>query len=177
GMKDAGGGAPLHSSLAFDLTVTSVLVPLVSGSAVVTSEAGGAEGLAEVIRECGGFGLVKAVPAHLPLLAELLSREQAATAARTWVVGGEALPGTVVRDWLSRAPGSVVVNEYGPTETVVGCCVFEIAAGREVGEAVPVGRPIANTRLYVLDEYLQPVAAGVAGELYIAGVQLARGYV
>ncbi|MEE1804830.1 AMP-binding protein, partial [Streptomyces sp. BE133] len=62
---NGGGGAPLHSSLAFDLTVTSVLVPLVSGSAVVASEAGGAEGLAELIREPGGFGLVKAVPAHL----------------------------------------------------------------------------------------------------------------
>ncbi|MFD9036690.1 phosphopantetheine-binding protein, partial [Streptomyces sp. NPDC059567] len=83
----------------------------------------------------------------------------------------------VVRDWLSRAPGSVVVNEYGPTEAVVGCCVFEISAGQEVGESVPIGRPIANTRLYVLDDHLQAVAPGVAGELYIAGVQLARGYV
>ncbi len=172
-----GGGAPLHSSLAFDLTVTSVLVPLVSGSAVVVSEAGGAEGLAELIREPGGFGLVKAVPAHLPLLTEMLDDAQVASSACTWVVGGEALPGGVVRDWLSRAPGSVVVNEYGPTETVVGCCVFEISAGQVVGESVPIGRPIANTRLYVLDEFLQPVAPGVAGELYVAGVQLARGYV
>ncbi|MGW1659400.1 AMP-binding protein, partial [Streptomyces atratus] len=127
------GGAPLHSSLAFDLTVTSVLVPLVTGSAVVASEAGGAEGLAELIREPGGFGLVKAVPAHLPLLVEMLDDAQVASSARTWVVGGEALQGGVVRDWLSRAPESVIVNEYGPTETVVGCCVFEISAGQEVG--------------------------------------------
>ncbi|MFH8295447.1 amino acid adenylation domain-containing protein [Streptomyces sp. NPDC018059] len=176
-MKGTAGGAPLHSSLAFDLTVTSVLVPLVSGSAVVVSEAGGAEGLAELIREPGGFGLVKAVPAHLPLLAEMLDDAQVASSARTWVVGGEALPGKVVRDWLSRAPGSMVVNEYGPTETVVGCCVFEVSAGQVVGESVPIGRPIANTRLYVLDEFLQPVAPGVSGELYVAGVQLARGYV
>ncbi|WPO69806.1 non-ribosomal peptide synthetase [Streptomyces sp. KN37] len=176
-MQDTAGGAPLHSSLAFDLTVTSVLVPLVSGSAVVVSEAGGAEGLAELLKSPGDFGLVKAVPAHLPLLTEMLDDAQIASSARTWVVGGEALPGGVVRDWLSRAPGSVVVNEYGPTETVVGCCVFEISAGQVVGESVPIGRPIANTRLYVLDEFLQPVAPGVAGELYVAGVQLARGYV
>ncbi|MFJ9743429.1 amino acid adenylation domain-containing protein, partial [Streptomyces sp. NPDC101166] len=172
-----GGGAPLHSSLAFDLTVTSVLVPLVSGSAVVVSGPGGAEGLAELIKTSDAFGLVKAVPAHLPLLAEMLTSGQAAASARTWVVGGEALPGAVVRDWLARAPGSVIVNEYGPTETVVGCCVFEVASGQQVGDAVPIGRPIANTRLYVLDARLQPVAAGVAGELYIAGAQLARGYV
>ncbi|MER5883790.1 amino acid adenylation domain-containing protein [Streptomyces sp. NPDC001941] len=174
---DGGGSAPLHSSLAFDLTVTSVLVPLASGATVIASEAGGAEGLAELIREPGGFGLVKAVPAHLPLLSEMLSDAQVAQSARTWVVGGEALPPAVVRDWLALAPGSVVVNEYGPTETVVGCCVFEIVAGQELGESVPIGRPIANTRLYVLDERLQPVAPGVAGELYIAGIQLARGYV
>ncbi|MFE5098115.1 amino acid adenylation domain-containing protein, partial [Streptomyces sp. NPDC056638] len=176
GMAD-GGGAPLHSSLAFDLTVTSVVVPLVSGSAVVVSRDGGAEGLAELVCSGGGFGLAKVVPAHLPLLSELLTDTQAAGASRHWVVGGEALPGAVVRSWLERSPGSVVVNEYGPTETVVGCCVFEVRAGEALGESVPIGRPIANTRLYVLDGSLQPVAPGVVGELYIAGAQVARGYV
>jgi len=177
GMARRNGGAPLHSSLAFDLTVTSVLLPLVSGSAVVVSEAGDAEGLATLLRDRGGFGLAKVVPAHLALLAESLPDERVAAAARTWVVGGEALPGAVVRAWLDRAPGSVVVNEYGPTETVVGCCVFEVGPGDEVGASVPIGRPIANTSLYVLDQGLRPVPPGVAGELYIAGVQLARGYV
>ena len=91
-------------------------------------------------------------------------------------MGGEALAGADVRAWLDRVPGSVVVNEYGPTEAVVGCCVFEVAAGQRVADVVPIGRPVANTRLYVLDGGLGPVPAGVAGELYIAGAQLARGY-
>ncbi|MFG1829992.1 amino acid adenylation domain-containing protein [Micromonospora chersina] len=172
----AGGGAPLHSSLAFDLTVTSVLLPLVTGSAVVVSEDGGATGLASLIRASAGFGLVKAVPGHLPMLAELLTAEQAARSCRVLVVGGEALPGADVRAWLDRSPESVVVNEYGPTETVVGCCVYEVAAGDPVADVVPIGRPIANTRLYVLDGALHPVPPGVAGELYIAGAQVARGY-
>ncbi|MFE1315849.1 amino acid adenylation domain-containing protein, partial [Streptomyces sp. NPDC058755] len=171
------GGAPLHSSLAFDLTVTSVVVPLISGAPVVVSREGGAEGLAQLLRDGARFGLLKAVPAHLPLLREMVTSDQLANAAATWVVGGEALPGSVVRGLLERAPGSVVVNEYGPTETVVGCAVFEIRAGQGVGEPVPIGRPVVNTRLYVLDECLRPVAPGVAGELYIAGAQLARGYV
>ncbi|WNM31438.1 amino acid adenylation domain-containing protein [Streptomyces sp. Li-HN-5-11] len=171
------GGAPLHSSLAFDLTVTSVVVPLISGGPVVVSREGGAEGLAQLLRDGGRFGLVKAVPAHLPLLGEMVPDVQVKGAASTWVVGGEALPASVVRGLLERAPGSVVINEYGPTETVVGCAVFEIRAGQGIGEPVPIGRPIANTRLYVLDAYLRPVAPGVAGELYIAGAQLARGYV
>uniref|UniRef100_UPI0014701D2F non-ribosomal peptide synthetase n=1 Tax=Peterkaempfera griseoplana TaxID=66896 RepID=UPI0014701D2F len=176
GMSD-GGGAPVHSSLSFDLTVTSVLVPLVSGSAVVVSPAGGAGGLADLMAGVGGFGLVKVVPGHLPLLAEAIPDDRLASAARRYVVGGEALTGAVTRSWLARTPQSVVVNEYGPTETVVGCCVFEVAAGQEIGESVPIGRPIANTRLYLLDGSLAPVPAGVTGELYIAGVQLARGYV
>jgi non-ribosomal peptide synthetase component F len=92
------------------------------------------------------------------------------------VVGGEALRARPVRGWLERAPESVVVNEYGPTETVVGCCVFRARAGQQVGEQVPIGSPIANTRVFVLDEWLGPVPVGVAGELYIAGAQLARGY-
>ncbi|MDX5568855.1 amino acid adenylation domain-containing protein, partial [Streptomyces sp. ID05-04B] len=178
GAYETAGGAPLHSSLAFDLTVTSVVVPLISGSPVVVSPEGGVEGLADLLRDGGGgFGLAKVVPAHLPLLAEILTDGQVKDAAVTWVVGGEALPGAVVRAWLERAPESVVVNEYGPTETVVGCAVFEVRAGQEVGEPVPVGRPIANMSLYVLDGSLRPVAPGVAGELYLAGAQVARGYV
>ncbi|WP_267246624.1 non-ribosomal peptide synthetase, partial [Streptomyces sp. PR69] len=176
GMGD-GGGAPLHSSLSFDLTVTSVLLPLVSGSPVVISEEGGAEGLADLLRTGGGFGLAKVVPAHLPLLADMLPDDRVLGAARQWIVGGEALAGADVRAWLDRAPDSVLVNEYGPTETVVGCCVYTVKAGQEVGESVPIGRPIANTRLYVLDEHLAPVPPGVAGELYIAGAGVARGYV
>ncbi|MFF8936082.1 amino acid adenylation domain-containing protein [Streptomyces paradoxus] len=175
GMAD-GGGAPLHSSLAFDLTVTSLLLPLVSGSRVVVSRAGGPEGLAVAVRNSGAFGLVKVVPGHLPLLSRLLPEGELAHAAGRWIVGGEALMGADVRAWLDQAPGSVVVNEYGPTETVVGCCVFEVAAGQDVPESVPIGRPIANTRLYVLGADMAPVPVGVTGDLYIAGAGLARGY-
>jgi non-ribosomal peptide synthetase component F len=100
--------------------------------------------------------LLKVVPAHLPLLGELVADDRLAEAARVWVVGGEALPGSAVRELLATAPGSVVVNEYGPTETVVGCCVYQVAAGDLIADEVPIGRPIANTRLYVLDEFLRP---------------------
>ncbi|MBT2235816.1 non-ribosomal peptide synthetase, partial [Nonomuraea sp. NEAU-A123] len=171
GFYGVGVGSVLHSSVAFDLTVTGLWVPLVLGAEVVVSEGGGVDGLVGVLSEGLGLGLVKVVPAHLSLLAEVVSSD----VGRTWVVGGEVLSGGLVRSWLARSPGSVVVNEYGPTETVVGCCVFE--ASVEVGESVPIGRPIANCRLYVLDGWLRPVPPGVAGELYIAGVQVARGYV
>ncbi|MGW7150518.1 non-ribosomal peptide synthase/polyketide synthase, partial [Streptomyces sp. NPDC054878] len=171
------GGAVLYSSLAFDLTVTSLLVPLVTGAAISVSEDGGVEGLAEILRSGEGFDLVKVVPAHLPMLAELLPADRLRNAARRWVIGGEALAGDDVTRWLSAAPETVVINEYGPTETVVGCSIHEVRYGQPVGDTVPIGKPIANTRLYVLDEGLAPVPVGSPGELYVAGAGLARGYV
>jgi len=173
----AGGrGSVWHGSLGFDLAVTSVWVPLVAGASVVVSALGGPQGLAGVLAEGGGFGLVKVVPGHVGLLAGLVQPARLAGAAGRLVVGGEALAGDVVQGWLSTAPGSVVVNEYGPTETVVGCCVFEVAAGQEVAARVPVGRPVANARVYVLDRYLNLAPAGVAGELWVGGAGVARGY-
>ena len=168
-------GAPVHSSLGFDLSVTSVLVPLAAGATVMLSPQGGVQGLAELLTHHPGFGLVKVVPAHLPMLLEMVPAEALSGAVRL-VVGGAALPGSQVRAWLARAPECVVVNEYGPTETVVGCCIFEVTAGQDAGDHMPIGRPAANNRLYVLNRWLKPVPPGVTGELYIAGDQLARGY-
>ena len=178
GAYGAGPGArvPLHSSLSFDLTVTSVVVPLITGATVVTGAGAGAELLASLAVGAGGFGLVKVVPGHLPALRELLGARDLARLAGCLVVGGEALPGAYVRDWLADAPGTVIVNEYGPTETVVGCCVYPLGAGQEVPDLVPVGAPVANTCAYVLDRCLNPVPAGIAGELFVGGAGVARGY-
>jgi acyl-coenzyme A synthetase/AMP-(fatty) acid ligase len=84
--------------------------------------------------------------------------------------------GEALAFWRAHAPDVRLVNEYGPTETVVGCCVHELPAGPVPAGAVPIGRPIANTRLYVLDPHLEPVPVGVPGELYIGGDGVARGY-
>ncbi|WP_285498556.1 hypothetical protein, partial [Actinomadura sp. NBRC 104425] len=85
-----------------------------AGAAITVGADGGVEGLAGVLGSVGGFDVVKVVPAHLPMLAEMLSCDRVAGAARRWVVGGEALPGASVVSWLGLAPDAVVVNEYGP---------------------------------------------------------------
>jgi acyl-coenzyme A synthetase/AMP-(fatty) acid ligase len=92
------------------------------------------------------------------------------------VIGGEQLRAETLSFWRKHAPGTLLVNEYGPTETVVGCCTHAVTGSTPDSGAVPIGQPIANTRLYVLDAALEPVPLGVAGELCIAGDGVARGY-
>ncbi|WP_164779421.1 non-ribosomal peptide synthetase, partial [Paenibacillus kobensis] len=174
-----GSGAPVHSSLAFDLTVTSVFVPLLSGKAVRLLLEGkrlAAEELADALRDKADYTLVKLTPAHLGALGHLLSEADAAGSARTLVIGGEQLLGEQLHYFRTHSPQLRLINEYGPTETTVGCCIYEVQPDDPWTGAVPIGRPIANARLYILDEHMQPVPVGVQGELYIGGAGVARGY-
>ncbi len=143
---------------------------LVSGGLVVV--AGLDEDLPGLL---GGarLGFLKITPSHLPVLAGL---EDAAPSGRL-MTGGEAARPGLLAEWAARHPGVAVVSHYGPTELTVGCTDY--VAGPEdlaAGAVLPIGAPMANTRVFVLDRWLHPVPAGVAGELYVSGVQLARGY-
>jgi amino acid adenylation domain-containing protein len=172
----SGQGSPVHSSLSFDLTVTSLFVPLLAGESVVLAPDEGAEALATVLRSSGPFGFVKITPAHLSLLLEQLAPGEAARATGRFVVGGESLPGEVVARWGEVAPEVSITNEYGPTETVVGCCIHILKAREASAGAVPIGRPSPGTVLYALDGRMSPCPIGVPGELYAGGEQLGRGY-
>ena len=173
----AGAGAPVHSALGFDLTVTSLWLPLLAGRTTeLLSEEGGVEGLVGALRGQRDYSLVKLTPSHLEGLNQLLAGAEAAGATRRLVVGGEALLGESLSFWREHAPGISIINEYGPTETVVGCCVYEVSGAEGESGAIPIGRPIDNTQLYILDEYQALVAVGVKGELYIGGKGVARGY-
>jgi thioesterase domain-containing protein len=120
----------------------------------------------------------KAVPSHLVALTAAVGVE-ALLPAQSVVLGGEAAPAGWLEELVEAAVGGGrrVFNHYGPTETTVGVVTAELTAGGVAGGVVPVGTPIANTRLFVLDEVLEPVPVGVAGELYVAGAGVARGYV
>ena len=93
------------------------------------------------------------------------------------MLGGEAVPAALLREWRQRHPGLGLVNHYGPTEATVGCLDYQVGPDDPVPDlVVPVGRPMWNTRVFVLDGSLGLVPPGVAGELYMAGAGLARGY-
>lgn len=92
------------------------------------------------------------------------------------LIGGEALSMTHVKTALSLFPGIQLINGYGPTENTTFTCCYQIEELAENLKSIPIGRPISNTRVYILDKDLQLVPPGVVGEIYIAGDGLARGY-
>lgn len=174
---EAGLSVPVHSSLSFDLTVTSLYPALlVGGSIELLDDEPGAQHLVRALRRAGVRALVKITPAHLEILTQSFSPEEVRGMTRSFVIGGENLRAEGLRLWREFAPATRLINEYGPTETVVGCCVHEVAAGDPGEGSVPIGRPIANTKLYVLDGGLEPVPPGVVGELFIGGAGVALGY-
>ncbi|MFJ9847915.1 amino acid adenylation domain-containing protein [Streptomyces sp. NPDC101150] len=168
------GGAILHSSVSFDLTVTTLFAPLIAGGTVYVSDLEDLDPRlwSEAGRPVPTF--LKATPSHVGLLESLPAE---VLAEGDLVVGGEQLLGESLTAWRSAHPGATVVNEYGPTEATVGCVVHSLTPqDPDPAGAVPIGNPSWNMRAHVLDALLRPVPVGVPGELYVAGAQLARGY-
>src|SRR5258708_3522013 len=176
-------GAVVSTPLSFDATVTTLRPPLTGGKQVelLTGDERTLDRLAERM-----FGeearLFKITPAQLEALEYVERKTETSPGRHVVVVGGDQLGAERLKRWKSEwLPESRFVNEYGPTETVVGCSIWELLGANELNglegkAAAPIGRPIGNTRLYVLGEagQLQPVNS--PGELYIAGPGVARGY-
>ncbi|MCO7189534.1 MULTISPECIES: non-ribosomal peptide synthetase [unclassified Pseudoalteromonas] len=178
----------VSTPLAFDATVTAIWPALLQG-VCIDMLADDERMLKELAnRLCQEIaGVFKLTPAHLQGVVSVLKQcalaeERSFNGAHQVVVGGEALPVSLVAQLSERLPNVEWINEYGPTEATVGTSTFrcdkrQIAAlNAQPHSQVPIGQPIANTHLLVLDEQMQPVPAGVTGELYIGGNNLAQGY-
>jgi len=171
----SGARAPLCSSLSFDLSVTSLWPPLATGGCVVLAPGmDGIEWLVSEGRSTEPYDVLKITPAHLQVLRHF--PEQGINISRTFVIGGEALRWDEVQDWRGHLATTRLINEYGPTETVVGSCVHSLNEAWNEKGSVPVGKPIANTKIYVLNQWGELAPAGAIGELYIGGAGVARGY-
>ncbi|KAB8198092.1 amino acid adenylation domain-containing protein, partial [Lysobacter maris] len=176
-------GAVVSSPLSFDATLTTLLPPLLAGKQVELLPNGEAllEVLSQRLFDSGAPRLFKITPAHLEAL-EHMADGRVGSAAHRIVVGGEQLGVATLRTWKGeRLPNARFVNEYGPTETVVGCSVYEMATSAQLEAlsgrgAVPIGRPIQNTQLYVLGTGMQIQPDGGLGELYVGGEGVTLGY-
>ncbi|MBJ2205652.1 amino acid adenylation domain-containing protein [Pseudomonas carnis] len=160
----------------FDVSVWEFFWPLFTGARLVMARPEGHKDpayLCEVIA-AEHITTLHFVPSMLDVFLAHGDVSQAAGLVRV-MCSGEALPGSLVRRFKQQLPGIGLYNLYGPTEAAVDVTAWNCARP-EVPDNTPIGKPIANTRLYVLDGQLQPVPLGVVGELFIAGVQVARGY-
>ena len=167
---------PLFSSLAFDLTVTSIFTPLISGGRIVIyREDAGRHGMAVLrVVEDQAVDIVKLTPSHLVMIKDM---DLGGTRIRKLIVGGEDFKTELALDITKTFGRRVeIYNEYGPTEATVGCMIHQYHAEKDRGLSVPIGIPAANAGVYILDEHFSPVATGMIGEMYIAGDGLARGY-
>ncbi|WP_051905992.1 MULTISPECIES: non-ribosomal peptide synthetase [Streptomyces] len=165
----------LHSPSAFDASTYELWVPLLRGGRVVVAPPGDLDvpALAALITGSGVTGLWLTA-ALFDVMAE--HDPGCFTAVRQVWAGGEALSPAAVGRVLAACPETVVVNGYGPTETTTFATSHAVRELAPDTPAVPIGRPLAGTRTYVLDAGLRPVPERVVGELYIAGSGLARGY-
>ncbi|MGH3702799.1 MAG: amino acid adenylation domain-containing protein, partial [Pseudonocardiaceae bacterium] len=165
----------LHSPLAFDASTYELWVPLLTGGQVVIAPPGDldTDTLQWVITRhqvTGLFltsGLFRVIAQDSP---------HCLTGAHEVWTGGEIVSAAAIRRALVACPGLVVVHVYGPTETTTYATTRAMSTVDAVPDVVPIGRPLDNMRMYVLDTALRPVPVGVPGELYITGAGLARGY-
>ena len=167
------------STFAADLGNTAIFPTLCTGGClhVISQErATSPEALADY---CDRYPLdcLKIVPSHLNALLSASSPEKILP-RKYLILGGEALSWQLVEKIQRYKPSCQILNHYGPTETTVGVLTYPIKdeSSRDQTETVPIGRPLANTQIYILDEHLQPVPLGVPGELHIGGDSLTRGY-
>jgi amino acid adenylation domain-containing protein len=159
------------TTLSFDIAGLELYLPLLTGAQIILAsreEAADGQRLLELLRSSKPT-VMQATPATWRMLIDAGWR---GTPELKVLCGGEALPGNLAGQLLPRC--AELWNMYGPTETTIWSSVYRVEG--ELGVTAPIGRPIANTTFYILDAQLRPVPVGVAGDLYIGGEGVARGY-
>ena len=160
----------------FDASIWEIFLPLLMGARLALAEPDGHRDPAYLLRTIAeqGVTILQAVPS---LLSALLEQPEVGAACRSvgrTFCGGEALPATVANRALEQLDGELC-NLYGPTEAAIDATFHPCARG-ELNGTVPIGRPLSNVQVYLLDERRRPVPHGLRGEIYIGGAGLARGY-
>jgi acyl-coenzyme A synthetase/AMP-(fatty) acid ligase/acyl carrier protein len=167
----------LLPSFAFDSSVAGIFWSLSQGAALCLPDD-------NLLKEPLGLGALieRNQATHLltlPSLYQLLLEHVPSVALqslRTAIVAGEACPGVLTELHHTRLPSVELFNEYGPTEATVWCSVYRVQA-TDCDATLPIGTPIANMRIHIVDAAMQPVAIGVAGELLVGGEGISRGYI
>ncbi len=169
-------GVLQKAPVSFDASVWELYLPLLTGSRLILARPGGHQDLSYLI-ECiarHGVTTIQFVPSLLGVLLDVPEFVAACASVRLVFCGGEALPADVAQRARARL-GAELHNLYGPTETTVYSTAWPVPGGFDAAVA-PIGRPIANTQVYVVDRRSEPTPIGVPGELLIGGDGVGRGY-
>lgn len=166
----------LLSSFAFDSSVAGIFWTLCQGGTLVLPPEGIQQELSKLLQIVAQNHIshLLSLPSLYALLLEQAQSEQL-IALRTVIVAGEPCSRDLVQRHLEKLPDTYLFNEYGPTEGTVWSSVYHCQA-QEQRTQIPIGCPIANTQIYILDSHLRPVPIGVVGEMYIGGLGIVRGY-
>ncbi|MCU0285070.1 MAG: amino acid adenylation domain-containing protein [Acidobacteria bacterium] len=166
---------PLYTSISFDLTVTSIFTPLLSGNAVIIYEGTEKEILLDRVINENRVQIVKATPSHLKLIKDKQIKGE--TSIKRFIVGGEIFEASLAEALFKVFKGNIeIYNEYGPTETVVGSMIHQYNPILDINGGLPIGTPADNTLIYILSRNKKLLPMGVSGEIYIGGEGVARGY-
>ncbi len=172
------GGAPLFSSISFDLGIPDLLTPLLAGQPVhLLPDPLDLDDLGPELADGGPYAFIKLTPGQLDLLTYQLTPAEVSRLAGLVIAAGDSFTRALAERWLTLAGpgGTAVATEYGPTEITIGNSGQRIAVPPAT-QLVPLGQPIPGTTQYVLTDLLEPVPVGVPGEVYVGGVGVARGY-
>ncbi len=173
-----GAGSFVHLSFTFDGSLTGLFMPLIKGKSIVIASRQSLNPFDDInLEKYAPYDFIKITPSHLGLLEEKGNKENWLTGKL--VLGGEALHLSHFKQYAAMGLSVEIINEYGPTETTVGCSTYHFNTAEKnehLEEDIPIGTPMNNVQLYILneDKDMQPI--GVPGELYIGGSGVARGY-
>ena len=178
--EKGGSGSFIHLSCTFDASLTAMFMPLLSGKSIVLSSMDSIEVFEDSnLMKYAPYDFIKITPAHLELIHSKLKYGNRKLLTKKLVIGGEALHAGHFSRLIEEGIDIEVINEYGPTEATVGCSTYSfypVTDREKIKKAIPIGKPIDNTQIYILGEQSQLAPIGVTGEICIGGEGLARGY-
>ena len=181
-LNDAGKGSGsfIHLSYTFDASITAMFMPLLAGKLVVIGSKQSTEVFEDTnLWKYAPYDFIKITPSHLEFLQPIFKNEDGALLTQNIVIGGEALNSSHLKYLFEDQLNVNIINEYGPTEATVGCSVYALNAKDDysgINKNIPIGKPIENTKLFILNEKHGLLPIGVVGQIYISGGGLARGY-
>ena len=177
--KAKSSGTFVHLSYTFDASLKSILTPLISGKQMVISSKPQAFVFEDInLYKYAPYDFIQLTPSHLDFFYLAFKDADGKPVTGKISIGGEALYLSHFDPLIEAGEKLEVINEYGPTEATVACSSysFNTVTDKRTPQRLPIGRPTANTQIYILNEYNQPVPVGVTGEICVGGAQVARGY-